>query len=53
MWILYFVWLRYWVVAVIAAFMSLGLLMDAWNIRRIKRAAKEDPEFLKKKMPGT
>jgi hypothetical protein len=53
MWALYFFWLRHWAVLAFAAFMSFYLLMDAWNIRKIKRAAKEDPEFLKKKIPGT
>lgn len=52
-WALYIFWIRYWVVAALAAFMSLYLLMDLWNIWKIKKAAKEDPEFLKKKVPGT
>jgi hypothetical protein len=53
MWALYFFGLRHWVMAGIAAFMSFYLLMDVWNIWKIKRAAKTDPEFLKKKIPGT
>jgi uncharacterized membrane protein YqjE len=52
-WALYIFWIRYWVVAAFAAFMSLYLLMDLWNIWKIKKAAKEDPELLKKKVPGT
>ena len=47
------IWLRWWQLAAIAAFMSLYLLFDTWNIRRTKRALKDDPEFLKKKVPGT
>jgi hypothetical protein len=37
----------------IAAFMSLYLVVDAWNVVRLKRVAREDPEFLKKNVPGT
>lgn len=51
-WRLFF-WLRHWTLAVIAAFMSLYLFADAWNVFRIKRACEKDPEFLKKKVPGT
>jgi hypothetical protein len=52
-WALYAFSIRHWVVAAIADFMSVYLLMDIRNIRKIKRAAKDDPEFLNKKMPGT
>jgi len=52
-WALYLFWLRQWVVAGFAAVMSFYLLMDVRNIWKIKKAAKEDPEFLKKKIPGT
>jgi hypothetical protein len=48
-----FFWLRDWTLGAIAAFMSLYLVVDAWNVVRIKRAARKDPEFLKKKAPGT
>ncbi len=49
MWAL-FVWLRWWQIAAIASFMSLYLLMELWNIRRINRALTTDPDFLKKKV---
>jgi hypothetical protein len=52
MWAL-FLWLGWWQLAAIASFMSLYLVMDAWNVLRIKRAADKDPEFIKKKVPGT
>jgi hypothetical protein len=52
MWGLFF-WLRWWQLAALAGFMSLYLIMDVWNVLRIKRATDKDPEFLKKKVPGT
>ncbi len=48
-----FFWLRWWQLAAIAAFMSLYLLADAWNVRRISKALERDPDYLKKKVPGT
>ena len=47
-----FLWLHWWQLAAVAAFLSLYLLMEAWNAWRIRRALKDDPEFLKKKVPG-
>jgi hypothetical protein len=44
---------RGWVLGGIAVFLSLYLAMDVWNIRRIRRGIANDPEFLKKKVPGT
>ena len=52
MWGLFF-WLRWWQLAAIAAFMSLYFLMDAWNIRRIKKATEQNRDYLKNKVPGT
>lgn len=48
-----FIWLRWWQLAAIAGFMSFYLAMDFLNIRRITKAAAKDPEYLKKKIPGT
>ncbi len=45
-----FIWLGWWQLAAIAAFMSLYLLMDLWNMWKIKRALEQDPGFLKKKV---
>jgi hypothetical protein len=47
LWGLHF-WLRDWTLAGIAAFMSLYLVVEVWNVVRIWRAARKDPEFLKK-----
>jgi hypothetical protein len=52
MWAL-FLWLRWWQLAALAAFMSLYLMLDAWNIIRIKKATEKDPDYLKRKVPGT
>lgn len=52
MWALYF-WMRDWVIAVIAALMSIYLVFDAWNLVRLRRAARQDPEFLEKNIPGS
>ena len=52
-WASYIFAFRSWPVGVFAVFMSLYLAMDLWNIRKITRAARQDREFLKKKMPGT
>lgn len=49
-WVLYFAWVRHWVVGTFAVYMSVSLLFDAWNIWMIRREAKKDPEFLKKKV---
>lgn len=51
-WALFF-WGRGWVLGGIAVFLSLYLAMDVWNIVRIRRGLASDPEFLKKKVPGT
>ena len=51
-WALFF-WIGGWVMGGIAAFMSLYLLMDIWNIVRIRRGLAKDADFLKKKVPGT
>jgi hypothetical protein len=48
-----FFWIRDWTLAAIAAFMSLYLMVDAWNVVRMKRAVRKDPEFLKRNVPGT
>jgi hypothetical protein len=52
MWGLCF-WLRWWQLAAMAGFMSLYLLGDVWNLRRINKARERDPDYLKKKVPGT
>ena len=51
LWGLY-LWIRDWTLAGIAAFMSLYLVVDAWNVVRTKRAARKDTELLKKNVPG-
>jgi hypothetical protein len=33
--------------------MSLYLVLDVWNVVRLKRAARKDPEFLEKNIPGS
>jgi hypothetical protein len=48
-----FIWLRWWQLAAIAGFMSLYLAADFVIVRRIKKAAAKDPDYLKKKIPGT
>jgi O-antigen ligase len=48
-----FIWLRWWQLAAIAGFISFYLVMDLLNIRRIAKAAAKDPDYLKKKIPGT
>jgi hypothetical protein len=46
-------WLRDWPLAAIAAFMSIYLVLDIWNLIRIMRAAEEEPMVLKTKVPRT
>ena len=46
-------WLRDWPLAAITAFMSAYLLLDAWNLVRIKRAAQKEPKFFKTKVVRT
>ncbi len=46
------VWFRDWPLAVIAAFMSVYLILDAWNLVSRKRAAPEDTKSSKHKGPG-
>jgi hypothetical protein len=48
-----FIWLRFWPVAAVASFMTIYLVMDIRVLLRIKRGLAQDPEFLKKKLPGT
>jgi hypothetical protein len=48
-----FYWTGKWPIAGFAAFMSLYLLMDALLLIRIKRAAKNDPNYLNRGIPGT
>jgi hypothetical protein len=50
LWVLDF-WLRDWPLAAIAAFMSIYLVLDTWNLVRIMRATEEEPEVLNKKVP--
>ena len=52
LWGLY-TWLRWWPIALTAVFISLLFLGDAFNIFFIKRNLKNDPDYLKKKIPGT
>ncbi len=51
LWGLY-LWIRDWTLAGIAAFMSLYLVVEAWNVVRTRRAARKDTELLKKNVPG-
>ena len=51
LWVLGF-WLRDWPLAAIAAFMSMYLVWDIWNLVRIKRTDEEEPKVLTKKVPG-
>jgi hypothetical protein len=46
-------WLRDWSLAAIAAFMSVYLVLDVWNLVRIFRTAQEEPKVLEKKVPRT
>ena len=46
-------WVRDWPLAVIAAFMSVYLVLDVWNLVRMKRAAQKEPEAIEKKAPRT
>ena len=48
-----FFWTRIWQFAALGAFMSLYLMVDALSVIRMRKAAKQDPDFLKKKVPGT
>jgi membrane protein implicated in regulation of membrane protease activity len=51
-WVLYF-WVRDWTVAAIASFMSLYLVVEAWNALKRKRAAQKDPASSKMNGLGT
>jgi hypothetical protein len=46
-------WLRDWPLGVIAAFMSVYLVLDALNLVKMKKAARKESKVLKDKMPGT
>ncbi len=48
-----FIWLRWWQLAAIAGFMSLFLIADVLLMRNIRRATSRDPEYLKRRIPGT
>ena len=48
-----FVWLRGWQLAAIAGFLSLYLVADLFVIRNVRKGVAKDPEYLKKKIPGT
>ena len=37
-------WLRDWPLAVITAFMSVYLVLEAWNLVKVKRAARKEPK---------
>lgn len=49
----FFIWFHAWPLAAIATLMTLFLLMDAWNIIKIKREVEKAPDCLKQKIPGT
>jgi hypothetical protein len=38
-------WLRDWPLAVIAALMSVYLVLDAWNLVRTRRAVQKEPKL--------
>jgi len=44
-------WFWDWPLAVIAALLSVYLVLDGWKLVRTKRAARQGPEFLEKKTP--
>ena len=46
-------WLQDWPLAAIAALMSVYLVLDVWNLVRMKRAAQKEPEAIEKKVPRT
>jgi hypothetical protein len=46
-------WLRDWPLAVIAAVMTVYLVLDAWNLVRIMRTAQKEPRVLDKQQPRT
>jgi hypothetical protein len=46
-------WLQDWPLAAIAAFMSVYLVLDAWKLVGILRAARKEPKVLEKKTPRT
>ncbi len=46
-------WLRDWPLAVIAACMSVYLVLDALNLVKTKQAARKEANVLKDKLPGT
>jgi hypothetical protein len=52
MWGLSF-WLRDWPLGVIAAGMSVYLVLDAGNLVRMRRADQKEPKVLDKKAPRT
>jgi hypothetical protein len=45
-------WLQDWPLAVIVAFMSVYLVLDAWKLVGVLRAARKEPDVLEKKDPG-
>ena len=46
-------WLRDWPLGVIAACMSVYLVLDALNLVKMKKAARKEARGLKDKVPGT
>jgi hypothetical protein len=52
MWGLSF-WLRDWPLGVIAAAMTVYLVLDAWNLVRIMRTVQKEPKVVEKKGPRT
>ncbi len=46
-------WLRDWPLAVIAAFMSVYLVLDALNLVKMKKAARKESKVSEDKVPGT
>ena len=46
-------WYRDWPLAVIAALLSVYLVLDVWNLVKTRRAAREERKLLEKKEPGT
>jgi hypothetical protein len=46
-------WLRDWPLAVIAACMSVYLVLDALNLVKMKKAARKESKGLKDNVPGT
>lgn len=52
LWALCF-WTRSWGFAALATFDTLYLLMDIGIVRKINRESKNDPDYFKRKIPGT